>query len=252
MRKRVAAIAGVAVLGALWLFWPQGPEPVPEPDPPALEQMKARIRSVKARPRAPRLPLPPVSPVQEPTELALPQPETLAEGWGRLVVDVVDEEGRSDPRAMLWVTNCMADPDGRGVWKVYEGTKCDVQARRRDGALFARAGQLVAVPSGETTYVQLELPATRTGGLGVQIAWDDGAIRVERIFPGTPADREGLEVGDRIIEVDGVPVAELGLEGFVKTMTGPEGSDVHFVLEYEDEEGVIEEELAITRAFFDT
>lgn len=256
MRKRVAAIAGVAVLGALWLFWPRAEEPV-EPDPPALAQLKERIRTAKARPLHDR-PLhrrPPPLPVEEPeveTPLALPEEEELAPGWGRLVVDVVDEQGRSDPRANLWVTDCMAEPDGRGVWKVNEATTCDVQARRRDGALFARAGERVAVPAGDTTYLQLELPSARTGGLGVQIAWDGGAIRVDRVFPGTPAALEGLEAGDRIVEVDGVPVTELGLEGFVQAMTGPEGTDVHFVLEYEDEEGVIAEELAITRAFFDT
>ena len=250
MRRRHAAIVGVAILGVLgWFLWPE-PEVAEPADPPALARMKKRIRAVPKR--APRLaPAPLSAPVDAPLALPVPEDELAAE-VGRLVVDVTDEEGRSDPRARVWVAGCQAEGVGDGMWRAPDGALCRIEARRRDGALYARAVEAVAVVGGDTTYVQLELPSARTGGLGVQVAWDGGAIRVQRVIPGTPAALQGLEAGDRIVEVDGVPVGELGVQGFIARMTGPEGTDVHFVLEYEDEEGVIEEEVAITRAFFDT
>lgn len=250
MRRRVSIIVGGVVLAALW--WRSQPE-APEPSaPPALERMKARLRAAPAAPLVRR-----PAPRSLPAPLALPDPEPevedeLAPEVGRLVVDVVDEEGRSDPRAKVWIAGCDATDEGGGVWTAPDGVTCTVQAYRRDGALYARAHESVEIVGGDTAYAQVELPSARTGGLGVQVAWDGDAIRVVRIIPGTPAERQGLEVGDRIVEVDGVPVTELGVRGFIARMTGPEGTDVHFVLSYEDDEGAVEEELAITRAFFDT
>ena len=170
---------------------------------------------------------------------------------GRLVIDVIDEDGRPTDRARVWVRGCPAERVGFGEFRVGEGA-CVVRAGRRDGALWARSRAVeVQVPARGEEYVQVELSSRRTGGLGVSIRPAEGGIRVVRVMPGTPAAELGLEAGDLIVEVDGVDTRDLDMRDFVQTMTGPEGTAVDFVVEYETEEGVSQEALSITRTFLD-
>lgn len=45
-----------------------------------------------------------------------------------------------------------------------------------------------------------------TTGIGVEVDHGPSGAVITRILPGSPAAREGLSVGDRILEIDGVPV----------------------------------------------
>jgi hypothetical protein len=174
-----------------------------------------------------------------------------ADQRGLLVVDVVDETGRPAERARIWVRGCAAEQVGRGEYRV-GADACVVQAGRRDGALLARAESVeVAVPARGQEYVQLEVSSKRTGGLGVAVRAVDGGVRVMSVMPGTPAAELGLEAGDLIVEVDGLDTRDLDLQQFIATMTGPEGTEVDFVIQYETDTGISYEALSIVRTFLE-
>lgn len=65
------------------------------------------------------------------------------------------------------------------------------------------------------------------GGLGIEIAVRDGWITVLSPLPGTPAERQGLQAGDRIVDVDGQSTKGWGDDKAVAELRGPKGSTVH-------------------------
>ncbi|MEJ2216618.1 MAG: S41 family peptidase [Gemmatimonadota bacterium] len=65
------------------------------------------------------------------------------------------------------------------------------------------------------------------GGLGIEIAIRDGWITVLSPLPGTPAERQGLQAGDRIVDVDGQSTKGWSDDKAVAELRGPKGSTVH-------------------------
>lgn len=201
--------------------------------------------------RIPRIPLPPIStdhgaasgPADTGVELELglgepePEPVTLA-GWlveatGREVpggrVEIVcrpDDGGRADRRRIS------VDQDGYFEVTVDGPTTCDLFGYRMDG-VFRALSQLegFALAPGEFVEVDLVLPAERTGGLGVRISSHEAGWEIQRVYGDTPADRLGLRSGDVVTEVAGVSTAGMSLFEFQQLMTGPEGSEVDFVIQ---------------------
>lgn len=78
-------------------------------------------------------------------------------------------------------------------------------------------------------YAQLRLSTTgEYGGLGIQIAERDGWITVLSPLPGTPAERAGLQPGDRIVEIEGESTAGWSDDDAVQVLRGPRGAPVSF------------------------
>jgi carboxyl-terminal processing protease len=82
-------------------------------------------------------------------------------------------------------------------------------------------------------------------GIGAYLVQEEGIIAIERVMPGLPADRAGVEDGDVILRVDGERTAGLSLEQAVKRIKGPKGSAVTLTLERKGTDKPIE--LPITR-----
>lgn len=76
-------------------------------------------------------------------------------------------------------------------------------------------------------YENLTLSTTGNyGGLGIRIDSQEGWITVVAVLPGTPAERTGLQVGDRIIEVEGESAQDWSTDRAVSVLRGPKGSKV--------------------------
>ncbi len=76
-------------------------------------------------------------------------------------------------------------------------------------------------------YEELELSTTGNyGGLGIRIDSQDGWITVVEVFANTPAERSGLQVGDRIVEVEGESAEGWSTDDAVQVLRGPAGSEV--------------------------
>jgi carboxyl-terminal processing protease len=63
-------------------------------------------------------------------------------------------------------------------------------------------------------------------GVGMLIEAQDGGAVVRRVFPNTPAERHGVQIGDRLVAIDGESVAGWPLERVANTLKGTPGSEV--------------------------
>ena len=68
------------------------------------------------------------------------------------------------------------------------------------------------------------------GGLGVRIDEKDGWITVVAVLPNTPAQRQGLVIGDRIIEVEGESAEGWNPDKAVQVLRGPKGAAVNITI----------------------
>lgn len=178
--------------------------------------------------------------------------QSLREAGLARVVAFIDPPSKPDEQVWVDLGECegvaVSRAPDRWVLAVMPG-ECRIQARRLDGMLIARSNaERMTLEPGEDVEVDLRLPTERTGGLGVQIRRQDGVIVVARVIPGSPAEAMGLEEGDLIVEVDGLPTEALELDEFIEVMTGPAGTDVEFTVGYDGDTGWEEEPLLLTRA----
>jgi C-terminal peptidase prc len=81
------------------------------------------------------------------------------------------------------------------------------------------------------------------GGVGVQIAMNDGLAKVVAVFDDTPAARAGVQVGDVIASVDGVSIHGMSLKDVSEKTRGAAGSKVHFQVIRQGHEAPLEIEL---------
>jgi C-terminal processing protease CtpA/Prc len=128
---------------------------------------------------------------------------------------------------------------------------CSVTGIVEDGFLTRRSAPAEVEP--ENGDVTLTFPDERTGGIGIRISTDEHGILIEDVLPGGPAEDLGLEPGDVVVAVEGKDAQEISLDEFVETMTGPEGSDVEFVLRVAGDTGDDAlETVKVTRRFLGT
>jgi len=71
-----------------------------------------------------------------------------------------------------------------------------------------------------------EVTSGNYGGLGIQIEVRDNAVVVVAPLPDSPAERAGIQTGDRIVEVNGQSTAQWTQEQALRNLRGPEGSAV--------------------------
>ena len=82
-------------------------------------------------------------------------------------------------------------------------------------------------------------------GIGAWLTQDEGLIAIDRVMPGLPADRGGIEDGDVILAIDGEKTAGLSLDQAVKRIKGPKGTQVTLTLDRRSANRTLD--LAITR-----
>lgn len=63
-------------------------------------------------------------------------------------------------------------------------------------------------------------------GIGLMLEDTPEGPKVVSVLPGTPAEQGGVEVGERIVSVDGQDVSDLPIELIVRRVTGEEGTTV--------------------------
>ncbi len=107
--------------------------------------------------------------------------------------------------------------DARGL--IYAAIRGEVAALSDPYSVFFTSNEL----SGFTTA----LDGRSFAGIGAVVTDDpDGDIRVDQVFDGSPAQRAGLQSGDRIIAVDGDSVSHRPLQVIMDRLRGAAGTSV--------------------------
>ena len=83
-------------------------------------------------------------------------------------------------------------------------------------------------------------------GVGLQIALEPKTGQLEVVAPiaGSPADKAGIQPHDRILQIDGIPTADLTLDDAAAKMRGAVGTKVSLVVE---REGQAQREIELKR-----
>jgi carboxyl-terminal processing protease len=68
------------------------------------------------------------------------------------------------------------------------------------------------------------------GGLGIEISLKDGVLTVVSPIEDTPAYKEGIKAGDRILEIDAKTTKNISLIDAVKKLRGPKGTKVNLTV----------------------
>lgn len=68
--------------------------------------------------------------------------------------------------------------------------------------------------------------AGRFSGIGLTVTEVKQGLRVEKVFPGSPAEKAGLESGDLIVSVEGKSIAGESSAVSTEKIKGPEGTEV--------------------------
>jgi len=99
-------------------------------------------------------------------------------------------------------------------------------------------------------YAQLTADTQgRFAGIGVEISVRDGWLIVLAVFEGGPADRAGLQAGDRFLHIEGRPARDMRISEAVRIMRGEPGTEVRVGIRRTDVEDGIE--VTLERAFID-
>ena len=120
--------------------------------------------------------------------------------------------------------------------EVFRHLRRDYVDTLSDSALYRRAvkGVVEELHDPHSVYLdprrlsQLEESTTgRYAGVGIQMDVRDSGITVVATLPGTPAERAGIETGDRIVAIDSVSTVGLTADEALKKLRGPAGSTVN-------------------------
>lgn len=104
--------------------------------------------------------------------------------------------------------------------------RCAVQGWRQDGQLRVTSTPVKIASDADSIHVEFDLPSGPIGGMGAEVRSTGASVRIERVLPGTPAARAGLQAGDRVLAVDGNPTEYMSTDRFVRVVTGAPGSSV--------------------------
>lgn len=161
---------------------------------------------------------------------------------GPVVGRVVSSDGEPVERARVEirsdggpVAQTATGPDGRYSTVVPAGEP--VRAFVNVAGFYPKGTPPVALVAGGTTDFGTLTLEKRGGdeekeaGIGIMIAADPRGIRVLNFVDDSPAREAGMEVGDLIVGIDGVPAGQAPLMNWIVSLRGPVGTPVTLEVE---------------------
>jgi len=125
-------------------------------------------------------------------------------------------QSRHDARnAVAWAAGLSQTRLGLEPQAVVQEYTCGAANTLDVYSAYLTPGQLTDV------YAQIE---GNFVGLGVELRADDGALLIVRVIKGSPAEKNGIRAGDRIVTVDGQSTRELNTDQAANLLQGEAGS----------------------------
>ena len=156
------------------------------------------------------------------------------EAVGALVGALVDENGRAVPGAdVSLVGGGSTTTDERGRFRL-EGAANGGTLRVQAFEFRERLVSRVTVSEGrERSVGAVRLTRSPDGGvveytgIGTRVSpAEGGGVSLDQVFPGTPADKAGIESGSVVVGIDGDDATTMSLERAIELMRGPAGTAV--------------------------
>ena len=114
---------------------------------------------------------------------------------------------------------------------------CDIFLYMMDGGFRKYTEEIfVEYLPGDMRDLEFSFSNERIGGLGISIQKTEDGFEILDIYPDMPAEAAGLDVGDVLVEVNGISTYDLSVEDFQRLALGPEGTEVEFRLLEDDEQ----------------
>jgi carboxyl-terminal processing protease len=105
------------------------------------------------------------------------------------------------------------------------------------GVIFGLEDQFTSFVSPEAAKIIEENATGSFSGIGAGVQLNKGrALQITKIYPDSPAEKAGLQVGDIITEVDGKSIVGGDINEQVAKVRGPEGSTATFTIVREGED----------------
>jgi hypothetical protein len=114
---------------------------------------------------------------------------------------------------------------GAGTFSL-SASAADHHGRVLSGLALAEGGTLGPLQVQLTPTRPGEQPRIELVGIGAVLAAQGDALVIGQVLPGGGAAEAGLAPGDAVLSVDGQSVVELGFEGAIGRIRGPEGTTV--------------------------
>ena len=99
------------------------------------------------------------------------------------------------------------------------------------GSLSLREGQRLSSVNIELTPTKEgEKPTIELYGIGAVLSAQDTALVIGKVLPKSGAHAAGLVPGDAILAVDDIAISELGFQGAIQRIRGPEGTHANILV----------------------
>ena len=154
-------------------------------------------------------------------------------------------------------------PEFNTLWEVWESLSEDyVNKETIDSQELIQGaieGLIEALGDPYTTYLDPETSDLAWSafegsfeGIGAVVAMEDGELTVISPIAGTPAERQGIRAGDRILEIDGETTSGRSLTEAVLKIRGPGGTAVTLLILHRGETDPVEIEVIREEIDLDT
>lgn len=129
-----------------------------------------------------------------------------------------------------------ADVDADSAHLAPGWQRCAIQGWRQDGELLVTSTPVRIASDAGVMHIDFDLPEGPIGGMGAEVRSTGKSVRLGNILPNTPAARAGLQAGDQVLSVDGLPTEYMATERFVRVVTGAPETPVWLEVRGQDAE----------------
>jgi carboxyl-terminal processing protease len=137
------------------------------------------------------------------------------------------------------IRNALVSDDVKTTQEAFDVIRQDYYRKVRTSTLVNSgiSGAVDSLHDRFSTYLDptaykrfLEQSSGRFSGIGTEVVPDKAGLRVTRVFPGTPAAKAGIRVGDRIVAVSGTSIAGKPVQQTTSLIRGRPGTFVQITV----------------------